>query len=125
MRSEQTTEGSNVVQKGVWSTSSMWKLQVDGTAGRPSCVVKGSGSSRQYTARSALTVADGRWHQVTCERAGSALRIYVDGTERGKVSVPSSLSVSNGAPLRVGGAGLSTSSDRYHGAVDDVFVTVG
>lgn len=122
MRAEQTTDGSNVVQKGVWSSDSQWKLQVDGAAGRPSCAMMGTAARRIYSVTAPLSVADGRWHQVTCERIGTALRIVVDGITHGQVAVPSTLSVSNPAPLRVGGNGLSPTSDRFHGTVDDVFV---
>ena len=35
----QTSKGQNVVQKGYSATSSQYKLQIDGRAGRPSCVL--------------------------------------------------------------------------------------
>jgi hypothetical protein len=125
LRTEQTADGSNVVQKGVWSSSSQWKLQVDGHGGRPSCALMGTGSRRLYLVVAPVPVADGRWHQVTCVRSGAVLRIEVDGAARGQVAVPAGLSVANSAPLRIGGNGVSASSDRFHGTVDDVFVTVG
>jgi len=35
------------------------------------------------------------------------------------------LYIANSAPLRVGGNGLSETSDRFHGSLDNVLVTVG
>jgi concanavalin A-like lectin/glucanase superfamily protein len=125
LRAEQATDGSNVVQKGNWSSNSEWKLQVDGYAGRPSCAMKGSGSRRVYLVTASVSVADGGWHQVTCERSRERLRILVDGTARGQLRVPAGLAVSNSAPLLVGGNAISPGSDRFHGAVDNVFVEIG
>jgi len=45
LASDQTTTGSNIVQKGRFgSEGGLWKLQVDSDAGEPSCVVR-SGES--------------------------------------------------------------------------------
>jgi hypothetical protein len=125
LRAEQTADGSNVVQKGVWSSSSQWKLQVDGRGGQPSCAMMGTGSRRVHVVRAPVSVADGRWHQVTCARSGAVLQVEVDGVPRARVAVPARLSVRNSAPLRIGGNGVSPTSDLFHGAVDEVFVSVG
>jgi hypothetical protein len=125
LRAEQTSRGSNVVQKGAWSSDSQWKLQVDGRAGRPSCVLVGTGSRRAYLAVAPDSIADGRWHQVTCERSGTVLKIVVDAVQRAQVSLPAGLTVSNSAPLRIGGNGVAEHSDRFYGALDNVFVSVG
>lgn len=123
IRTEQTAHGSNVVQKGTWSTSSQWKLQVDGHAGRPGCAM--AAGRRTYVVTAPVSVADGRWHRVTCVRSGAVLGIEVDGVRLAQVKVPAGLSVRNRAPLRIGGNGVSASSDHFHGAVDEVFVAVG
>jgi len=125
LRAEQTSGGENIVQKGVWNSSSMYKLQVDGVAGHPSCVLRGVGARRTYIAVSSVTVADGRWHWVMCDRQGATLRILVDGVPTGQRAVPAALSITNSAPLRVAGKNLSQSNDQYHGALDNVFVIVG
>jgi|SRR3954454_19502857 hypothetical protein len=114
-----TSAGQNVVQKGTAGTGSQWKLQVDGSAGRPGCVLVGAG--RWYVATASVSVADGRWHGVVCTRTASTLVTTVDGVVRGRVRVPGSVAVSNAAPLRVGGKGVGRSNDQYRGAVDDVF----
>ena len=84
--------GENVVQKGyATSPGGEWKLQVDGYAGRPSCVLVGAGAATRYVALAGGSVADGQWHQLTCRRTGTALSIAVDGTVAGVRSVPAAL----------------------------------
>lgn len=103
------------MQKGYASSPGQWKLQVDGYAGRPSCVVGG------YLARSAVSIADGRWHDAVCERSDGWLTISVDGVPRGRVAVPAAAAIGNDLPLRIGGTGLAAANDQFHGALDDLF----
>jgi hypothetical protein len=49
----QLTGSSNVLQKGVATGGSQWKLQIGATNGRAQCVVTGVGSPTVYVARSA------------------------------------------------------------------------
>lgn len=115
----------NVVQKGVATTDSQWKLQLGAAAGRAQCVVVGQGSTRAYVARSSVGVADGRWHRLMCLRSGTTLAVFVDGRLRGQVAVPAGLSIANVLPLRVGGPNFTTTSDMYHGLLDDVYAALG
>jgi|RhiMethySRZTD1v2_1073278.scaffolds.fasta_scaffold01733_6 concanavalin A-like lectin/glucanase superfamily protein len=121
----ETSAGSNVLQKGTWSANSQWKLQIDGRAGHPSCAVMGVGSRRMHVAVAPVPVADGQWHQVTCVRDADRLSITVDGVMRGSVGLPAGLSISSGAPLRIGGNGLRRGADTFHGAVDNLYVAIG
>ena len=121
----QTTMGQNVVQKGYSATSSQYKLQIDGRAGRPSCVLVDVRKRSVKLVRSSISVADGRWHTVKCSRAGAAFGILVDGRTRGMIRIPATLSVANKYPLRIGGKGTYADNDQYQGAVDDVFVKIG
>lgn len=121
----QVTDSSNVLQKGVVSTQSQWKMQIGATHGKAQCVVVGRGSSRAYIVRSSVSVADGRWHRVMCMRTPTGLYVFVDGVNRGRVSVPVRLSISNDLPLRLGGPNLGIGSDSYNGYLDDVFVVRG
>jgi hypothetical protein len=125
MRPDQTSKGANVLQKGYSVNASEYKLQVDGEAGRPSCVLVGTGSPQIHLAVAPLTVADGRWHTIDCIRISGFLAIAVDSVERGRVAVPDRLSVTNDHPLRIGGKGLSPNNDQFHGAIDDAYVLVG
>jgi hypothetical protein len=121
----QLVGSSNVMQKGVTTADSMWKMQVGATHGKAQCVLVGRGSTTSYLARSSVSVADGTWHQVLCRRAGTVLIVYVDGVNRGQTAIPATLSIANTLPLRIGGPNFNTTSDMYHGALDDVFAMVG
>jgi hypothetical protein len=123
--SNQTSKGQNVLQKGYSATSSQYKLQVDGIAGRPSCVLVDTRTPVIKLVRSSVTVADGVWHTVECSRAGEVFIILVDGVIRGTLKIPAALSVTNTSPLSIGGKGTSKDNDQFHGAVDDVWVRIG
>jgi hypothetical protein len=116
---------SNVMQKGVTTADSQWKLQIGAAHGRAQCVLVGRGSATAYIARSSITVADGAWHKVLCQRSGTTLAVYVDGVNRGRTAVPSTLNVTNTLPLRIGGPNFNRSSDMYHGYLDDVIAVLG
>jgi hypothetical protein len=121
----QTTKGQNVVQKGYSATSSQYKLQVDGLAGRPSCVLVDDKKPGIQLVRSTVSVADGAWHTLECRRAGAAFSILVDGVVRGAGTVPATLSVNNKGPLSVGGKGASRNNDQFQGALDNVWIRIG
>jgi hypothetical protein len=121
----QTTEGQNVVQKGYSATSSQYKLQIDGYAGKPSCVVVDDKKPTIQLVRSSVTVADGAWHTVECRRAGTTLSILVDGITRGTRRIPAALSISNTRPLSIGGKGAYEDNDQFQGVLDDVWVKIG
>lgn len=125
MEVDDTDAGENVLQKGFSRGHGQFKLQVDGLAGQPSCVLVGTGSSRIYVVTARASVADGWWHGIECVRTGSDFSIAVDGVISGRIRVPASLSIVNSDPLRIGGKGLSPNNDQFHGAIDDVFVVIG
>jgi hypothetical protein len=121
----QTSKGQNIVQKGYSTTSSQWKLQVDGVAGRPSCVLVDDKKPRIRIVTSTVSVADGRWHAVSCRRAATTLTVLVDGVARGSTAVPAKLSVTNERPLSIGGKGAFADNDQFNGALDNVWVEIG
>ncbi|GGM50922.1 LamG-like jellyroll fold domain-containing protein [Dactylosporangium sucinum] len=125
VKSSETSKGANVVQKGFSVGDSQFKLQVDGAAGRPSCVIVGNAGPAIHVALASRTVADGRWHRVECSRGDSLLTVAVDGIVVGRTAIPSSLSIANSDPLCIGGKGTSANNDQFVGAIDDVFVTRG
>lgn len=120
----QTTKGQNVLQKGYSATTSQYKLQIDGGAGLPSCVLVGTRTGIRLV-RSTVSVADGRWHTVACHRVGTLFRILVDGAVRGLARIPASLSVRNNRPLSIGGKGVYPDNDQFQGALDDIYVRIG
>lgn len=125
MTADDTADGENVLQKGFSRGYGQFKLQVDGAAGLPSCVLVGTGSRRIYMVTAGRSVADGQWHAIECVRNGSAFSIAVDGEILRQTRVPGALSIVNSDPLRIGGKGLSPNNDQFHGAIDDVFVAIG
>jgi hypothetical protein len=120
----QTSTGQNVVQKGYSATSSQYKLQIDGTAGHPSCVLVDVNRPVIRMVRSSVTIADGVWHRVRCQRTGTRLEIYVDGVLRGRTSVPVDLNVSNDLPLSIGAKGAYRDNDQFNGTLDNVWVRI-
>jgi hypothetical protein len=120
----ETSKGANVLQKGYSAGGSQFKLQVDGAAGQPSCVLVGGGPTQIYLALASRTVADGRWHSVECMRRDAVLEIRVDGMTAGRTAVPSALSIVNSEPLCVGGKGTSPNNDQFTGVIDDIFVSL-
>lgn len=120
----QTSSGQNVLQKGYSTTSSQYKLQIDGIAGHPSCVLVDIRRPTIRMVRSSVTVADNRWHRLRCQRTGTRLEIYVDDVLRGRTGVPASLSVANDLPLSIGGKGFFRDNDQFNGVLDNVWVRV-
>ena len=117
-------DGANVMQKG-YSVGgvSEFKLQVDHRQGHPSCVIAGN-NARIFRAEPRLDVADGTWHDLRCTRTAGRLTLTVDGVDRACVAVPSSLSIANAEPLRIGGKGPNRGNDQFAGEIDNVFVTI-
>ena len=121
---DQTTDGENVLQKGYSVRGSQYKLQIDGLAGRPSCVLVDDRHPRIHAAISSVGIADDRWHTLECRRHGARLSILVDGFERGRATLPAGLSVDNRLPFSIGGKGSYTDNDQFQGMLDDVWVTI-
>lgn len=123
----EVSDGSNILQKGLSAAGTQFKLQVDGQAGQPSCVVAGQddGQHRIFVALAADGIADGHWHRLECRRDGPSLRLLVDGQQVADIVVPTALSIVNDKPLRIGGKGVGPFNDQFHGILDDVFVEVG
>jgi hypothetical protein len=124
LAADQTTHGSNIVQKGRFGTDGgQWKLQVDGFQGRPSCVVRGAASGAEpVVAASTVSIADSAWHLVVCSRRDDTVSIEVDGevTETtGRTG-----SVASQWPVRVGSPGVGEEDDQFSGRIDDVFLRI-
>ncbi|AGZ38890.1 LamG-like jellyroll fold domain-containing protein [Actinoplanes friuliensis] len=120
----QTSKGQNVVQKGYSATSSQYKLQIDGAAGRASCVLVGAKPGIKLVT-SSRSVADGAWHTIECRRQGTNLTVLVDGAVRGNRAISAQLSVSNNRPFSVGGKGAYSDNDQFQGTLDNVWVRIG
>lgn len=126
LQPDETTEGSNVMQKGRFRTpGAQWKLQIDDIAGRPSCVFRGGPGRRGPSAivTSPVSVATGSWHRVRCVLTADRAAVVVDGL-RTSVRAAAVRPLSNTAPVRIGGPGLDLGDDQYHGRLDDVFLRI-
>jgi Concanavalin A-like lectin/glucanases superfamily len=119
---DQTTRGSNIVQKGRFaSDGGLWKLQVDSDAGHPSCVMR-SGTDL-IRIRSRVSISDSTWHLVVCRRDRDRISISVDGsldTREGSIGP-----VTSTWPVRIGAPGVGEDDDQFHGHVDDVYLRIG
>jgi len=100
-------------------------LQVDGYAGEPSCVIAGGTPNRIYKVVAPLTIADGGWHAVECQRSDTDLSIVVDQVWRAAVPIPPGLVIANAEPLRIGGKGTGPGNDQFHGLLDSAWVLIG
>ncbi|MBB4748321.1 LamG-like jellyroll fold domain-containing protein [Actinoplanes lobatus] len=120
----QTSPGQNIVQKGYSTLNSQYKLQIDGAAGHPSCVLVDIRQPGIRIARSVVSTADGRWHRVRCQRSGTSLTIYVDNVIRGRTIVPAGLTVFNDQPLSIGSKGAYRDNDQFNGVLDNVWVRI-
>jgi hypothetical protein len=118
---DQTTTGSNIVQKGRFGTTGgQWKLQVDSLTGEPSCVVR-SGPD-VVVVRSKVSIADSTWHRVVCRRDLGSVTIRVDDSVDRREGPTGS--VTSDEPVRVGSAGVGDGDDQFHGRIDDVFLRI-
>lgn len=131
-------DGNNVVQRGRFTDTSQFKLQID--AGKASCRVAGAkGAVRTF---SSAAISTGTWYRLSCARqvldTGDRLVVKVtpiaqDGTLGATVTTTSSvapigrLKFADQTPLSVGGkldnkATIAASADQLNGVVDNVFL---
>jgi len=111
--------GGNIVQKGFFNQAGgQYKLQLY-KGGVPSCVVYG-GKGRTIV-NGTHTVADGRWHRLSCTRKPGWVTLRIDGKADATVRGPTGF-IGNTVPLRVGGKKTKPGNDQFHGAVDSVFL---
>ena len=128
LKATETSKGANVLQKGLFNqVGGQWKLQVDGGAGHPSCILSGTrpdGTSQRTTLVSTTSIANGRWHQVTCRRTATDVTIVTDGVVTGTAAA-TAVNVSSSAPVTVGAKSVKAqNNDQFFGILDDVFMRV-
>jgi hypothetical protein len=110
---------SNVMQKGFFKQAGgQYKLQLL-AGGAPSCVV--FGSRGRVILNADKSIADRRWHRLTCLRTATRVQLRVDGkVVAGTAQTPGL--ISNNAPVRVGGKKVTVGNQQYRGAIDSVFL---
>lgn len=123
---DSTSPGENLLQKGLFSsTAAQWKLQVDGLAGTPSCLVSGyraDGGFERVLVETTRSIADGSWHSVVCRRTTTEVVLLIDGTARGR-SAMTVVKLASSAPVTVGAKSVDgQNNDQFFGTLDEVFV---
>ena len=128
-----TDNGDNLVQRGLFSSESQYKIQLDD--GHPSCRVSGSAGS--VTVRASEQVEPEQWYRVRCRRVGDVVTMRVVTSsdavrqvwEYAAEGATGSLSyATDGPPFSIGGKVddegrvVANDSDQFNGLVDDVFV---
>jgi len=125
MKSDETADGENVLQKGRWGeTGGQWKLQVDKAGGKPSCVISGfrNGVESRVVLKASIGIADNVWHTVVCRRASSTVQILIDGVARGSASMPS-VNLASSAAVTIGAKEVAAKdNDQFQARLDDVFM---
>ena len=117
----QAKSGSNIVQKGYFNQAGgQWKLQL-GAGGVPSCVVFGGLQRIKIVA--SHSIANGRWHTVSCARTHAGVTLRVDGHVRA-TSAGWTGFIGNDSPVRVGGKKVTAGNKQFHGSLDNVFLRV-
>lgn len=119
-----TSPGENILQKGLRARTGQFKLQVDGAAGHPSCVLTETATKSFHEAYARVSIADGRWHRVDCVRSRNRLTIFIDGRPDSRRRIPPNLMITNSMPLRIGGKSVLRGNDQFNGAVDNVYVAM-
>lgn len=127
--------GDNLVQRGLASDASQFKLELDDD--HPRCQVKGSEGT--LGVRSEVEVRAGVWYSVECERRGDALRVTVIVDPRGAGDVhtaekegpigeldwtgtPTPIAV--GGKLAADGSVIRTATDQFNGLMTRAWVDV-
>ncbi|MGN6377693.1 MAG: LamG-like jellyroll fold domain-containing protein [Gaiellales bacterium] len=108
----------DILRKGISSTKGgMYKLEI-AHDGRATC--RFLGSVADVRIHTGPNVADGKWHTITCGRAGSAISLTVDGKTFSHAGATGTIGSTDGLAI-----GAKPGSDYYKGALDEVSITVG
>lgn len=125
LRSTETADGQNIIQKGTYGAAGgQWKLQVDKASAKPSCIVSGprNGTYHRVVVRSPTTIADNAWHKVTCRRTNTSVSLSIDGTVRATVTM-TAVTVATSAAITIGGKSVTSyDNDQFQGRLDNVFM---
>lgn len=126
LTSAEVSVGANLVQKGLFSTTGgQWKLQIDN--GIPSCRIAGTNPDETAApgvlVRWAAPITDIGWSYISCKRRGDELSISVDDATP-VTTTGATMNIANTADVRIGAKGTGTNNDQFHGAIDNVRLTM-
>jgi len=124
--------GNNVLQRGLSSDPSQYKLQVE--RGRASCRVLGD--QGELVVKSSAEIQPGIWYRLKCSRHDDDLVLRVrtlDGTvdvrnvvagRVGAVVAPETTPLAIGGKATWDGKAVKGNSDQFNGVLDNVFLRV-
>lgn len=130
-----TDNGDNLIQRGLASDPSQYKLEVDG--GRVGCRVEGDAGS--VSVRSTVPIYWHRWYSAVCSRSGSTVTVtvtehLVDGDRVTRNSVSGSIGtlrwskprtpLSVGGKLAADGSVIRSATDQFNGILSDPFLDI-
>jgi len=127
-------DGNNVLQHGLFSDTSQYKLQVD--RNRASCRIEGSAGA--VVVNDEAELEPDVWYHVECRREADEVVLTVesldpDVTYESEVSLEGetgSVAASTAAPVVIGGKLgvndeiVTSNTDQFNGALDQVFLTI-
>jgi hypothetical protein len=109
----------DLARKGTYTTAGgEWKAELQ-PAGQASCAFKGNLRYR-YLQAGPTTLADGKWHTLTCTKTDSAIMLTIDGqtfTKTGKVG-----SIDNASSVIIG---AYPGKEWFKGTLDEVSISTG
>lgn len=122
--------GDNVVQRGLYDDGIQYKLQIDHAV--PSCRMAGTKGSAYVEA--AAPIGRDEWHRLTCERSGDVVSLTVESLEAegglveyahvtaklGAIDVSAKVPFSVGGKVAADGRVVSSATDQFNGAIDNV-----
>lgn len=129
--SEIGDNGDNVIQRGLASEPTQFKLQADN--GRPSCSVTGSAGSVEVKG---VALEHGVWYRLRCDRTGDALRLTVSDLRSGVAASyeadgsVGSIDFAPETPLSIGhkvtpeGRLFRSQPDQFNGTMDAVWIDI-
>ena len=110
----------DILRKGFSSSSGGdYKLEIT-ASGAAHCLFRGSSGLGEVTGSRSL--ADGRWHTLTCRRTSSKVTLVVDGAAKSSTKTTGTISNSTEVML---GAKNSSGHDQFKGSLDEVSVSRG
>jgi hypothetical protein len=116
---DRAVNGSNLVQKGYYNQAGgQWKLQL-ASGGVPVCVLNGEAGRVKAVAQ--RSVANGKWHRVSCARTPSGVAVWIDGKRAGSVAGVTGR-IRNDGPVKIGGKKINPGNKQFHGRIDNVYL---
>ncbi|MFU8876406.1 PKD domain-containing protein [Micromonospora sp. SL4-19] len=126
IRYRTTYSFGNILQKGQGATAGgYWKFEAPG--GRPTCLFRG-GDGASRTGYTDVSISDGQWHTVTCNRTSTYVEMYVDGVRTSRLTGPTG-TIANDWQLSIGGKsscdGVKVTCDYFAGDIDYIKILKG